>query len=175
MPGADVRSRRSPGVCHRSVAFIFAPSGRLAAGGMSFELKRFERIVVIVWRLVPAMVDVERLQRALEQAYREVQRPLVVLVQVPPGLDGVPGTDVRDAMVGRMRRLLVSTCEAMHTVVTQPGVAGSMQRTVMRGMALVVGLRRQLFVHDSVASCVARVRELGAEPSELDWLEQALR
>ncbi|HTV26061.1 MAG TPA: hypothetical protein VMG12_45500 [Polyangiaceae bacterium] len=143
---------------------------------MSFDLKHFDRFVVILWRSLPVMADVERLQRALEQAYREAKRPLVVVVHVPPSLDGVPETDVRDAMVGRMRRLLnTSTCESMHTVVTQPGVAGSMQRTVMRGMAVVVGLRRQLFVHDSVASCVARLRALGAEPSELARVEQALR
>ncbi|HTV23412.1 MAG TPA: hypothetical protein VMG12_32205, partial [Polyangiaceae bacterium] len=86
-----------------------------------------------------------------------------------------PTPDVRNQMVARSRQLLGQTCDSMHMIISRPGVPGAMQRTVLRGMAVVIGGRGKLFVHESVGGCLERLRASGVDAALLGWAERALR
>jgi hypothetical protein len=134
---------------------------------MPFEVERFDRFVVVRWLTLPEVEDVSRISALIQLSYRQAGQPVFYVTRVPQHLDGNPSPAARDAMVSNMREWLRGPCHSIHVVVARSGVLGSLQRTVVRGMVVLIGFHGKVSIHESFAGCARQLQALGVEPSTL--------
>ena len=140
--------------------------------GMNFESLCWGRTLLVKWTGEPNMSDVQHLGDVVADTRRKSKRALLYVALIPARLKAVPSPDVRSAMT-RGLKAAQSSCESIDLILLADGVAGGLLRSALRGMAVVTGQRKKIFIHDSPATAIARLAEQ-VDNEELAPLKAAL-
>lgn len=140
--------------------------------GMNFESLCWGRTLLVKWTGEPNMPDVQQLGDIVANARRKAERDLLYVALIPAGLKTVPSPEVRTAMTRGLKGAQ-SCCESIDLILLADGVAGALLRSALRGMAVVTGRGRKIFIHDSPATAIARL-SAQVDNEELAPLKAAL-
>jgi hypothetical protein len=126
--------------------------------GMNFKSLSWGRMLLIEWTSAPNMSDVQHLGDVVASTHRKSKRDVLYVALIPAHLNTVPSAEVRRAMISGLKAAQ-SSCESIDLILLAEGVAGALLRSALRGMAVVTGRRKKIFIHDSPATAIARLAE----------------
>lgn len=137
----------------------------MTAASPQFVHRRLARVVLLrLLRTGRTPAEVDELEALLDTLRREAAGPLLLVALTGPGLTP-PSEEIRALILGRIRaRFARGDIERAFLIL--PG-AGA--RVLARGVRLLLGLRRELVVLDSIPSVVRELsRGYGIQPEELE-------
>ena len=114
---------------------------------MPYETVRFKHVFMACWK-TPLLSDGPLIVHETKQFHEEVNKP-VLFVSVAPMNSPPPPDDLRKYMGEHVDEML-GYCSELHIVIEGTGFMQSAKRMAMASIVLISGMRKRMFVHESV-------------------------
>jgi hypothetical protein len=118
---------------------------------MAYESLLVKNVYIARW-LTPELADGPAMLKDAREGFEKVGKQLLFL-SVAPVHSPPPPDDLRKYLGEHVKEML-AFCSEMHVVIEGAGFGQSVKRMAMASVVLISGMRKKMFVHNSVRGSI---------------------